>query len=515
MTYSFNLIDQPWIPCIAPDGQVRELSLRDALKQANILRGITGDSPLETASTYRLLLAVLHSALRGPESASAWNDLWQGGTWDTPWLNTYLDKWWHRFDLFDSQRPFYQARDERVKPKSIISLALDMASGNNASLFDHHTEATGAEISPSKAVRLLIIAQNFGLAGLSGLEQKFTDAPWGRGVIFLVESDTLFQTLALNLLRFNDDYPVGFVNMYDDRPTWESDDPYQAREIPHGYMDYLTWQNRLILLFPEGDNTQPFVSRITIAPGLRLDNSLLDPFKNYRKDEKSGNISTRFSEERVLWRDSSALFNVKGQNENHPPVNFSWIALLVDKGYIDKQRALRFMSFGMANYQAKIEFFRQEHMPLPLAFLGDSDLVGKLDTALLLVTETRKNLWSSISWMSLLIISPSSDVKNWKEINRITKEQANQLYSHWSTERDFWSALEIPFLNLLENLPNDSEAAMKEWKDVLKQIAWQTLEKAVTQAGENVNALKAAVRARGILIYGLQKLFPESGKEVT
>lgn len=493
------------------------MSLHETLKQARTLRGLAGNSPLETAALYRLLLAVLHSALRGPENAAAWNELWQAGTWDTDWLNAYLDEWRHRFDLFDPQRPFYQGEDECVKPKSIISLALDMASGNNATLFDHHTEETGAILFPPSAARVVVTAQTFGLAGLCDPKQKltFTDAPWARGVIFLVEGDTLFETLALNLLRYDDGHPDGFPMMGNDRPAWESDDPYQSRAIPNGYLDYLTWQNRRILLLPEGDIAKPKISLITVAPGLRQDASLLDPFKNYRKDEKSGYLPTRYSEDKVLWRDSSALFGVQKHGENHPPINFAWMATLADKDFIEKRRTLRFMALGMANNQAKVEFFRQEHMPLPLAFLEDEELLGKLETALTLAAETRRSLWSAVSWMSVLIVSPNSDGKNWKDINRITKDQAGQLYQHWSVESDFWGALEIPFLRLLEGLPNDPETATNEWKATLKQTAWASLEKAVDQAGENVHALKAAVRARGFLGHGLKELFPEPEKEVT
>src|SRR3989337_362986 len=107
MTYSFNLIDQPWIPCVQADGQVSELSLSETLSQAHEVRGLQGDSPLETAALYRLLLAILHSALRGPASRAEWTALWQAGRWDTHRLQAYLQPWRHRFDLFDSHRPFY------------------------------------------------------------------------------------------------------------------------------------------------------------------------------------------------------------------------------------------------------------------------------------------------------------------------------------------------------------------------------------------------------------------------
>ena len=151
MTYSFNLIEQPWIPCVDTEGSVIELSLRETLVQAHNLRSIAGDSPLETAALYRLLLAVLHSALRGPENAAAWNELWQAGKWDAPWLHDYLGTWKHRFDLFDPERPFYQARDERVKPKTALYLTHGMRTANE--LFEHASVIEDVKLSCSQAAR--------------------------------------------------------------------------------------------------------------------------------------------------------------------------------------------------------------------------------------------------------------------------------------------------------------------------------------------------------------------------
>ena len=256
MTYSYNLIDSPWIPCVREDGTLAEYGLRETLQRAHDLRGIQGDSPLETAAVYRLLLAVLHSAMRGPANQGEWTTLWQKGKFEPALVDGYLDRWFERFDLFHPEKPFYQAVDLRVKQKSAISLALDLVSGNQAVLFDHHTEDGGVSFTPSKAARTLLVSQNYGLAGLSGLEQKFTDAPWTRGVIFLVEGDNLFKTLTLNMLRYPDEKVLPYRT--GDQPAWENEDPYQPeRDIPEGYLDYLTWQNRRGSVNPRRGGWQP------------------------------------------------------------------------------------------------------------------------------------------------------------------------------------------------------------------------------------------------------------------
>ena len=56
----FNLVDQPWIPCLQRDsGKPQELSLRDTLTRAHEIRELPDDSPLVTVSLHRLLLAIL------------------------------------------------------------------------------------------------------------------------------------------------------------------------------------------------------------------------------------------------------------------------------------------------------------------------------------------------------------------------------------------------------------------------------------------------------------------------
>lgn len=512
MTYTFHLLEQPWIPCIDRDGLMREYSLTETLYQAHKLHGVVADSPLETAAIYRMLLAVLHSALRGPTSRADWAKLWQAESWDSGWLKDYLQKWRHRFDLFDPQHPFYQARDERVREKSIISLVVDMASGNNAVLFDHHTEEEGAVLGAAKAARTVLVAQTFGLAGLSGLEQKFTDSPWSRGIIFLVEGETLFETLALNMLIITRQDPI--ARMGDDLPAWEMDDPYSPeRQVPLGYLDYLTWQNRRVLLKPEGPPELPVVRYITVAPGLRQDPSTLDPMKHYRKDEKFGYLVLRFLESRALWRDHAALLAFGSQNFR-PPQNFLWTATLADEDYISRPESLRFMALGMANDQAKVEFMRHEHTAIPQAYLKDDTLVEKLATALSYADQTNRGLRDAVNWLGLLIIAPNTMGKRWKDINRVSKDQAYKLSDHWGVERVFWGQLESQYLHFLNALPSQPEAALAAWVETLQKTAWQALEHAAGLAGESAVALRAAVQARGNLGWSLNEIFNPT-KEVT
>lgn len=518
MSYSFNLVDCPWIPCTHLDGRVEALGLREALRNAHQLRGLQGDSPLETAAIYRLLLAVLHSALRGPKSTSEWSGLWKEGkgNWDASWLNDYFDAWRPRFDLFDKDHPFYQIKDSRVKPKSVLDVIHGMGTANE--LFEHVTVTYDVTLTLAQAARRLLVGQFFGLGGGCDPSQNLylSSGTWAKGVIFLVEGDNLFQNLALNLLQYNLklDRPFAGSGSGKDAPAWEMENPYEPnRHVPYGYLDYLTWQNRRLLLIPErGDDGETIVRKMTLAPGLALQGGFLHPMKLYKAGKK-GWFQEEFSEERSLWRDSHALFLVGDAGETNtsrPPQTFSWLSNLVIKGYLPNSQILRFMALGMATHrtQAKIFFYREEHLPLPLAYLADEELVSQLTDSLLQAENVRKALWLATNIMAQLLISPTADQKGGRVPD--TKDSGN-LLSHWNAERAYWQALELPFLALLQDLPGQP-AALQTWKDAVRRAAWDALESAAGLAGDDATALKAAVRARARLGSELKTILPENGQ---
>ncbi len=131
----FNLIEEPWIPCIDLDGKNMEYGICDALLKARELREICDDSPLVTVAIHRMLLAILYRASEGPRNLAAWKSLYSCDTFDTKTVGRYLDRWEDRFDLFVDDKPFYQmARFETKNPTSFIGLEPGCASGNNARL---------------------------------------------------------------------------------------------------------------------------------------------------------------------------------------------------------------------------------------------------------------------------------------------------------------------------------------------------------------------------------------------
>lgn len=517
MTFSFDLLDEPWIPCVRADGQAVELGLRETLSEAHTLRELGGDSPLTTAALYRLLLAVLHRSYDGPVDHVAWGELWEPQRFDAARLTAYFETWQDRFDLFHPERPFYQAADGRVKHKSVTALVHHVAAGNNATLFDHHTDAGGLTLTPAQAARMLLAAQSFGLGGLSGLPQKFTGAPWVGGIVFLVQGNTLFETLALNMLLYGADEQPPCHRTPLDYPVWEQEDPFTPeRTVPHGYLDYLTWQNRRILFFPEETPEGIAVREMTVAPALRLEATILDPQKHYRKDKKLGSLALRFREDRALWRDSAALLSVFEEPgaAYRPPLVMSWLHELIEEDVgLRENDHRRVLALGMANDKAKVEFYRSERWPLPMAYLNPRNgetLVGDLRQVTQMSEDVSNQLWGAMRTLAHLSLCPEADLQDG---NVKAPSEVGNMMAQWDVKRRYWSQLEVHFRRILEQLPLDRDAARAEWQQTLRQVAWRAFDSVAEDLANDPRALRAFVNARQQLAAGLARVLRQDGAD--
>jgi CRISPR system Cascade subunit CasA len=394
--FSFNLVEEPWAPCIRhDDGALIELGLRDALVQAHTLRQVHAEPSIVTAGLLRLMLAVLHRVF-GPDGDEGWQRLWQAGRWDAAALDAYFERWRHRFDIFDDDRPFAQvSTPPRGKPRPGNALRFEGAKGVTATLFDHTTDADVIELSPALAARRLLAYLAFHPAGLSGGGQpNYTDSPWSRGAIFVVEGHNLFETLALNLLPPQYRLPAAG----DDRPAWEQEDPFRQRASPGGHLDYLTWPSRRMRLIPElSYDGRVVVSRFYVSPGLRLDpeTRVSDPMKCYRVRRKKRSF-VYVAPERPLWRDVAAIFGLSGSSR--PPAPISLAVAQHRAGALGGVRGIA--AFGQACQQAKPYYFLRRHLPLPLHALSEPDLAAALQGALEVADAVGAAL-SKARWASL------------------------------------------------------------------------------------------------------------------
>ncbi len=541
--YSFNLIDRNWICGVWREGSRRELiSLHTALTRAHELREIHGDTPPETAALHRLLLTVLYRIFNPDED---WGSLWRAGKIDQRKVDEYLrdGKIYARFDLFDTHYPFFQlaqnapAWPKKYKTVTVSNLRAHYASGNDAVLFDHRKkdaglgreeddEEGGTVLMAAEAARALVAQQAFGFAGLNDpsapnkADKSFSNAPCARGVVFLLEGSTLFETLMLNFFSIDLERNYGLPNKRADRPAWELKEPFKDDpNRPYGYLDYATWLNRKVLLIPEGEPSNPVVQRMHYYVGMkRMAGNPFNPLMSlhpntHARDEDSTHLPLTFREGKMLWRDSAPLFGwyTERSNNHLPPRAFEWVySEMLSEHHIGTDRQFFFGAYGICSESGKDKMYsyRAERFPLPIDYLKETgvDAAKQLQLALQRAESVAR------------ILSPGGALGTFarEALNTDDKKQVRNFVDATGAERYFWSRLEAHFVRLVEDLPQNSEAAVKTWNDALNQLARQAFEQAIRVAGDS-RALRAYGKSADLFDWQLKQVFnpqPEKAKEV-
>lgn len=519
MPLSFNLTIERWIPCVMSDGRQEDLSLRDVLTRATEVREVFDESPLVTVALHRLMLAVLHRNF-GPATFKLWQSLWKAGDWDADKLVAYLEQWQHRFDLFDEEWPFYQVpmlSDAERHPVALLKQ--EAATGNNATLFDHSFTDAPTPLTPAEAARYLTARQAFSIGGgkTGGQPANFYSATLTRGMSVLASGSNLFETLALNLMIYNEEKP--FAKTTRDQPAWEHEQPAAPRKegTPvNGYLDYLTWQSRRIHLFPEAAEGAPtVVHSCQIQQNLLLSEAplIFDPFKCYRSNKEKGFQALPLSTSKALWRDSHTLFQQSaraGDEATKRPEVFNHLAR-VDEARANEAIEVRsvyaFAIYGFATDPSKaasVLFWAHERLPLPLRYLDDQALTARLGHALNFADkEVARMLRESLRYLAKLLLAPDSDAQGARQPD---KKDIGNLVDTFSAEAFYWSRLEPHFKILLTALPNDKcmdasnavrygDASLPAWVRMLERTARAAFNDTTRSLDTSARNLKAVAVA--------------------
>ncbi|OGO02862.1 MAG: type I-E CRISPR-associated protein Cse1/CasA [Chloroflexi bacterium RBG_13_53_26] len=540
---SFNLVDQKWIPCIMLDGTCDEKSIKEVILEASDIKEIFDNSPLVTVALHRLLLAILHRNL-GPANENEWGFLWNNGSgeWDTDRILTYLDKWHHRFDLFDNKYPFYQCSampisttDAKGKPKSyarpIANLIHELVTGDNATLFDHTNEDNPPAISPPEAARSLVAFQAFAVGGLITFESgqdrtKFgsaDNAPLVKGAVSLVQGENLLQTLMLNLHKYNRYDGEPFESKPDDLPIWERNDETLAIDrYPKGYLDLLTWQSRRIRLIPGQDNTgQSIIKQVVIMKGNQFPDGYSlhnkEPMLAFRKILKPGKGQdpwppVAFQEDKALWRNSVNLFQSVEEERARLKI-LGWVSDLVEEDKLPRQAVYNLALMGLVTSKAKISLWRHERLPLPLQYLEDEDLVDALKEALELAEDVGKLLGSGFIEIEITdkkgkrktirVPSPlrilASELLLKDQNGKTDPDAAKTLTESLSPSRPFWAALGIAFNRFMLDLAADKSEgrinSLQWWAKEIRKAASNAFEETARGLDRTGRTLKAVSKA--------------------
>lgn len=468
----FNLVNDPWLPVTTLRGSTEEWGLREFFHRAHEARGLNEPSPLAYTVILRFLLAIAHRTIQGPITDDAWYDLWQRKDqgFDRAQFDAYLNRWQHRFNLFDAEMPFGQVTDfdEQDDGSPISRLVLEQTSGSNSTLFGHSRDDVTPPVTPASAARALLTAHQYAFAGTGG---RYMQAPMVAGYAVSWEGASLYETLVLNMVLYGDKLPP-MLDINGDMPFWEDDDltlPNKEVRTARGLTDLYTFRGRRLQLIPDADGS---VRRVRYEQGLVLDligESLRDPFKRYLAQKQANALLPRnFSENRALWRDADGLIEDAGAMgvDNEPPVVVNDLRNRIH----DFESELRglvpsLIATGLVNNQARISLWRMDRMAMPLSVLDDDDRRHTLHAAIADAESAWSNaLRPSARWFATIGLVGDDGNADSNDVSAILTRIA--------IEQRYWSRIDREFQQFVTYLseaqePNDS---LTEWKERLQEL---------------------------------------------
>lgn len=507
MKTTFNLVDEPWLPCELPGGRRAELGLREALARAHETVGIVDSSPLVTVCIHRLLLAIVHRVVDGPRRSAAWSDAYAAGRLDEARLNAYLDKWHARFDLFHPERPFMQVRGLPFEPDEADMLIEHRTRwGGGRELFEHRPESESTRLPPAEAARGLLVMHAYSAGGLvrkPGEPTSATASPLRAGLQALVLGSTLFESLLLNLLVYDPAKGRPFASAHknaSDAPSWELEPQPQRLTMtkepvnqPRGWLELLTWQSRRLELHRDAAGMVSGVVR-AVGQGLELPENVVDPFV-LRKQTDKGVITVGLNPERAVWRDLTSLVrSTSAEFDRLRPLNVAELYSDTAPKETGRAHVPPMSLFGLAGDQARVEMVRAETFPLPRAVLTDPRSGETLRELMKLSDDVARDVVGALRRFAEHSLRASG---------KADAEDAKRLVKALGGDSPFWARLRLCFdTALAEGLSAD---AVEVFRRSLRSNAELTIDLAAECTGTAGRHLAAAVYAHSYLYRGLSE----------
>lgn len=372
---TFNLIDEPWILVRRASGAVEEVSIRTALTDAGSIIDIVGEIPTQAFAILRLLLAILHRAVDGPQDISHWEAIRGSDHERLARVTDYLDEVHGRFDLRDAERPFFQVAgltSAGGEPSGLEKLIADVP--NNAPLFTTRLGPGLERISWAEAARWLIHVHAFDTSGIRTGAVGDPRSKGGKGYpigtgwagqiggVHLVGT-SLQETLLLNLVSTDD---LDLAGGPDDLPPWERaplgpgiEAGHGEEPTPTGPVDLYTWQSRRVRLIGDSD-----VTGLVLAQGDKMtpqNRHDAEPQTVWRYSEpqtkrfKTTIYMPRLHDPaRSFWRGIAAVLpaaaestSSHGPASTRPPAVMVWHARLLNEGLVPAAGLIRLHAVGL------------------------------------------------------------------------------------------------------------------------------------------------------------------------
>ena len=499
---SFDLTSRPWLPVLRTDGASGLLSLRDVFAHARTLRRIVGDLPTQEFALMRLLLAILHDAIDGPQDLDAWEELW-GGDLPLEQINAYLDEHRERFDLLHPRTPFLQTPSLHTAKNEVSSLDKIVADVPNGAPYFTMRGRGVERLDFAEAARWLVHAQAFDTSGIKTGAVGDPRAKGGRGYPqgvawagnlggVLAAADDLREALLLNLVAF--DTETLRADPKNDRPSWTREvptarpmDEVEAARRPYGPRDLYTWPSRRVRLHFDQDG----VLGVVLAYGDPLvprNMHAYEPMTAWRRSpaqEKKLKQAQVYlprvhDPTRSAWRGLGALIAGKADGAEQRqeaaeivrPRILDWLARLTIEGSLPQNYLLRARLIGTVygTKQSMIDEVVDDEVAMPVVLLHGQD--SELAVEVIDAVADAENAVRILGDLAADLARASGDAADPR------KDAARNLG---------FATLDGPFRDWLAGLkPGDSpQLARSAWQKTARAKVRVLGEELVNAAGEN------------------------------
>jgi hypothetical protein len=223
----------------------------------------------------------------------------------------------------------------------------------------------------------------------------------------------------------------------------------------------------------------------------------------YTRSKEEGDRPIRLSENRDLWRDSAALFQFGETDQFKGPTTLHTLGHSELKVIIPPSTRYRLSVFGLCTDKAKVNFWRHESLPLPVAYLDQVELVNQLKQALTLAESVALNALRPAAWVTAANrLTANAEAKP-------DKNRVGDLLASFAPDRLYWSRLERPFRELVIALAAngaDLNALICDWYwNTLYDIATTVFDESIGRI-DGGRDLKAVTAGRAVLFSRLKKI---------
>jgi len=519
----YSLWRNSWIPVAGQEGP-QQYSLLDALQNAHKVERIDSGSPLTEVALFRLLLAIVID-LVGPIREAEWRQRWRLSHFYYSEIETYVERFEDKFNLFDPVAPFYQAGGLETpsgKVGSTLLLLPEVASGNSVPLFSTTTEASCPHLSLPEAALRLIALQAFDVAGIktgavgdsqmsAGKTTGNPIGPLGRIGVTIPMGRNLFESLMLNVpSRREDD---------NDNPTWRQPPSTASWETrpSRGILDLLTWQSRRVRLIPDDDSNPQAVTGVIVAAGDRL--AWTDPSQEpntawMNTDATKEGVPQRpirHQPGKAAWRGIDSLLAVREDTRKRTTANaLYWVGNREDTLGPTYPLEVRIAGVVYGNQNAVIEHVISDTTPLSVLALASTPQGLDLRDALISVADMAEDVRKALN---LLL----DNLRNSYGGTSIPWNKGEHPGDQFITAID---PVTRRFLRVVRNEPTLLEDALIGWEMQAWDCAWSIADPLIVQVppaafnGRNrdpedkkppINQARAEAFFRGMLKRTLQR----------